>query len=100
MDCHRCKYIRYDGFRYGRCSHPGHQDVKFIPRKHREEGAARPYSKLICKEFCLRKRCANCSHWVRGEYYRDGQTPAKKGYCSLGIVDRNEDCPKWELRRR
>ena len=96
MDCHNCEYIRYDGHRYGRCAHPGHSDVKFVAKKDRPIDSKRPYCKLVCKEFCLRKRCSNCENWIRGEYFRDGETPARKGYCKFNIQERNGGCPKWE----
>lgn len=98
MDCHRCEYIRYDGSRYGRCAHPGHSDVKFVPKKNRPTDSKRPYSKLVCKEFKLKKRCSNCKNWIRGRYFADGETPAAKGKCKLRICERNGyDCPLWEL---
>ena len=98
MDCHRCKYLRYDGCRYGRCSHPGHQDVRFILKHNRGPNSKRPYSREVCKEFVLRRKCSNCINWVRGKYFADGMTPATKGRCKLMVCERNgEDCPLWEL---
>jgi len=97
MDCHRCIYIRYDGCRYGRCTHPGHLDVRLVPKGSRPKGHKRPYSRMICREFKLRKKCSNCKHWVRGEYFADGHTPAKKGKCSLRVIERGADCPLWKM---
>jgi len=95
MDCHRCKFLKYDGCRYGRCTHQCHPDVKFVPKSQRKEGSSRPYSREICKDFRLRKKCSNCKKWIRGEYFADGKTPAKKGRCSLRLIERGEDCPLW-----
>lgn len=98
MDCHRCVYLRYDGCPH--CVHPDHLDVK---RERRANGrvagdkAKRAYSKEWCADFKLRKRCSNCKHWRRGEYFGDGMTPARKGHCSLRIVLKDENCPLWEI---
>ena len=98
MDCHRCENIRYDGCPYGHCIHEGHRDVRFTKRR---DGEARPYNRQICPDFVMRKRCSNCTYWVRGKYYADGKTPASKGRCSLKIVERNvHDCPLWKIGRR
>ena len=97
MDCHRCCHIRYDGVKYGRCSHPDHLDVKFIPKSKRVERRFRPYNMQICKDFKLVRKCSNCKNWIRGEYYNDGVTPAKKGRCSLRCFERGADCPLWEI---
>lgn len=78
MDCHRCMNIRYDGASYGRCSLPGHRDVVL------KRGAG-GYNRQICPDFVLRKKCSNCRHWERGEYFADGKTPASKGSCRLRI---------------
>lgn len=98
MDCHRCMNLKYAGCSYGKCSHPGHSDVVFVPKAKREkEGTyVRPYSREICPDFRLRKRCANCKHWKRGEYFADGRTPAKKGRCSLRLIQCGADCPLWK----
>lgn len=96
MDCHRCEFIRYDGHRYGHCAHPGHSDVKFVMRKNRPADSKRPYSKLVCNEFRLRRRCSNCARWVRGKYFSDGETPSVKGHCSLGNAYSIDGCPDWE----
>lgn len=92
MDCHRCIHVRYDGCRYGRCSHPGHKDVKLS----KCQGGERKYNKQICPDFRLRKRCSNCRYWIRGRYFSDGATPAAKGKCSLRILREAEDCPMWK----
>lgn len=97
MDCHRCIFIKYNGCRYGRCTHPGHPDVKFVPKEQRSADISRPYSREICKDFCLRKKCSNCKKWIRGQYFADGKTPAVRGRCSLRLVERGEDCPQWEI---
>lgn len=91
MDCHRCEHIRYDGCRYGRCSHVGHSDVRIEPGKD----GKRPYNKMICPDFKLRRKCSNCKYWLRGRYFADGKTPATKGRCSLGILMSAEECPVW-----
>lgn len=93
MDCHRCVNIRYDGCRYGRCSHPGHKDVVLEIKK-----GARPYNKQICPDFEVRKRCSNCKYWARGKYFADGRTPAKKGRCSLDICNTGIPCRIWKLQ--
>jgi len=95
MDCHRCENLRYDGCPYGRCIHKGHQDV----RLQRKRGGVRPYNKQICPDFVLKKRCSNCRYWLRGEYFSDGKTPAKKGRCSLRCVERGKNCPLWKQGR-
>lgn len=100
MDCHKCKFIRYDGHRYGHCVHPGHSDVKLVMKKNRPTDAQRTYSKLVCKEFELRKRCSNCINWVRGKYFKDGETPMIKGHCKLRIIERHGDCPIWEKYKK
>lgn len=94
MDCHRCEFIRYDGCRYGRCSHAGHSDVRFV---RSGKGSARPYNMQICPDFRLRKRCSNCRYWKRGRYFADGNTPAEKGRCSLEIS--GGVCPLWKDRK-
>ena len=103
MDCHRCQNLRYDGSPYGRCIHRGHRDVVFSredARKRAKEGV-RVYNKQICPDFKLKRRCANCSHWKRGEYFADGITPARKGECLFGIVGRSgDDCPMWEQSKK
>lgn len=93
MDCHRCKHIRYDGCRYGRCSHRGHLDVVLSPGSD----GNRPYNRQICPDFDLRRRCSNCAHWIRGEYFADGMTPARKGMCDLGNDVSGRVCPEWKL---
>ena len=94
MDCHRCENIRYGGCPYGRCIHPGHQDVR-LSRK-RPEGSERPYNMQICPDFRMKKRCSNCKYWIRGAYYSDGVTPAKKGRCSLRCKEIGKECPLWK----
>lgn len=84
MDCHRCENLRYDGCPYGRCSHPGHSDVRLEIGQGREEGR-RPYNRQVCPDFRLKRRCSNCKYWERGRYFSDGKTPAAKGKCSLDI---------------
>ena len=97
MDCHRCKNIRYDGNPYGRCALPGHQDVVLRRRGRDEAGTQRPYNRQVCPDFVMRRRCSNCAYWSRGEYFRDGKTPSRKGKCSLRIVERDgHDCPLWK----
>ena len=97
MDCHRCQHLRYFGGACSRCTHRGHKDVVFS----RYEAKRKPYNRQICPDFKLKKRCANCTHWNRGEYFADGRTPAKKGKCMFGIVERNgEDCPMWEQNKK
>ena len=83
MDCHNCEYIRYDGHRYGHCAHPGHSDVKFVAKKNRPIDSKRPYCKLVCKEFRLRKRCPNCANWMRGEYLGMARPRHARGIASL-----------------
>lgn len=97
MDCHRCYYLRYDGCRYGRCTHPFHPDVRMVPKSQRKEGAPRPYNREICLEFKLVRKCSNCRHWIRGEYFADGRTPATKGHCALRCMERGAECPVWEI---
>lgn len=92
MDCHRCEYIRYDGCHYGRCSHVGHSDVVLLPGKD----GKRPYNKQICADFRLKKKCSNCRYWIRGEYFCDGKTPARKGRCSLDIFGTGSTCELWK----
>lgn len=92
MDCHRCIHISYSGCRYGRCSHPGHRNVVL----RRGEDGSRPYNRMICQDFEIRKRCSNCAFWVRGKYYADGNTPADKGGCSLRISRKADECPMWK----
>ena len=94
MDCHRCEHIRYDGCPYGRCSVPGRQDVRFERRKP-GDGRSRPYSRLICTDFRMKKRCSNCRYWKRGRYFSDGKTPAQKGKCSLEIRTEGSICKMW-----
>ena len=98
MDCHRCVHLKYSGCPYGRCTHPGHLDVVFVPKSKRsgEAEGKRPYSREICPDFKLRKKCSNCKHWKRGEYFADGMTPAKKGGCSLRLKECGPDCPLWK----
>lgn len=98
MDCHRCIYLRYDGCPYGRCSHSGHSDVRFSKEdlKKRASEGTRTYNKMICPDFKMKRRCSNCRYWVRGEYFADGKTPAKKGRCSLRVVVPGDKCPIWE----
>lgn len=97
MDCHRCEYIRYAGCRYGRCSHKGHVDVVLVAGRD----GKRPYNRQICPDFKLRKKCSNCIHWIRGEYFSDGITPAKKGRCKFGYSDKSgASCPYWKLSKR
>lgn len=98
MDCHRCIYLRYDGCSYGRCTHRGHSDVKFSKEglKKRVAEGKRTYNKQICPDFKMKKRCSNCKHWIRGEYFADGVTPARKGGCSLRIMVPCEQCPMWK----
>lgn len=97
MDCHRCENIRYDGNPYGHCIHRGHPDVVLKKGKGGSKSGSRPYNRQICPDFVIRKRCSNCAYWERGEYFRDGRTPASKGKCSLKIVERNgHDCPLWK----
>ncbi len=91
MDCHRCEHIRYDGCRYGRCSHVGHSDVRIEPGKD----GKRPYNKMICPDFKLRRKCSNCKYWLRGKYFADGKTPASKGRCSLNILTEGLCCKMW-----
>ena len=91
MDCHRCEHIRYDGCRYGRCSHVGHSDVRIEPGKD----GKRPYNKMICPDFKLRRKCSNCKYWLRGRYFADGKTPASKGRCSLKILTGGLCCKMW-----
>lgn len=97
MDCHRCYHLRYDGCRYGHCTHPYHQDVRLVPKSERKEGIPRPYNHDICREFKLRRKCSNCKHWIRGRYFADGRTPATKGHCAFKYVEMGEDCPKWAI---
>lgn len=97
MDCHRCVFLKYDGCRYGRCTHQAHLDVKFVLKSQRKNKGSRPYSREICKEFILKKKCSNCKKWIRGEYFADGKTPSKRGRCSLRLMERGEDCPLWEI---
>lgn len=92
MDCHRCENLRYSGCRYGRCSHPGHRDVVLRLDKSGE----RKYNRQICLDFALKKRCSNCRYWKRGRYFADGITPAKKGFCSLKILMKADECPMWK----
>ena len=92
MDCHRCENLQYGGCPYGRCVHPGHKDVKFF----RKKGAPRPYNKQICPDFRMKKRCSNCRYWERGEYFADGNTPAKKGRCSLRCQKEGKICRLWK----
>lgn len=96
MDCHRCEHLRYNGCRYGRCTHPGHRGVVLSKPKDRSE---RTYNKLICPDFVMRKRCSNCRYWARGEYFADGKTPAKKGHCSLKLLRDPSECPMWKAGR-
>ena len=91
MDCRRCENIRYDGCRYGRCSCSGHEDVRLSPGKD----GKRPYSRSICPDFVLKRRCSNCRYWIRGEYFADGRTPARKGRCSLDFVKAGSSCGLW-----
>lgn len=93
MDCHRCEHIRYDGCRYGRCSCPGHSDVRLVLDKSKDR--KRPYNKRICPDFRLRRKCSNCRYWIRGKYFSDGKTPAKKGRCSLDIKEQGP-CDIWK----
>jgi len=99
MDCHRCENLRYDGCHYGRCIHKGHGDVLLSRREARKraEAGQRDYNRQICPDFKLKKRCSNCKYWIRGAYFGDGKTPAKKGRCSLRIVLSCEYCPLWSL---
>lgn len=98
MDCHRCVYLKYDGCNYGRCTHSGHRDVRLsrAEARKRAESGKRDYNRQICTDFKLRRKCSNCKHWVRGCYYGDGKTPARKGRCSLRILERGADCPLWK----
>ena len=91
MDCHRCANLRYAGCRYGRCSHPGHQDVVLTLKK----GERSKYSRKICPDFVMKKLCSNCKYWIRGRYFADGITPATKGRCSLKILRSADECPMW-----
>ena len=92
MDCRRCIHIRYSGCRHGRCSHPGHKDVVLRP------GSG--YNTQICGDFVFRRRCSNCAHWLRGEYFGDGITPALGGGCSMGMApDEAGFCMKWKKNR-
>lgn len=92
MDCHRCEHITYAGCRYGRCSHPGHQDVVL----RLDKDGKRPYNKQICPDFMLRRKCSNCKYWKRGRYFVDGMTPATKGRCSLDILNTGgSPCSVW-----
>ena len=93
MDCRRCIYVAYNGCPH--CTHPGHRDV-VIPRRNGRSDGSRPYSREICKDFVLRRKCSNCLNWIRGEYFADGVTPATKGKCRLRCQERGEDCPLWE----
>ena len=98
MDCHNCEHLGYSGCPYGRCMHPGHQDVRFSradAKKRREEGN-RAYNRQICPDFSLKKRCSNCANWTRGHYFSDGMTPAAKGCCTLGREANGGSCPKWK----
>lgn len=102
MDCHSCQYIQYDGTPYGRCSHRGHKNVTFSLQdaKKRSKKGERIYNTQICPDFKRKRRCSNCSHWKRGEYFADGKTPARKGKCLFGIVGRNgDDCPMWDRNK-
>lgn len=98
MDCHRCIHIRYDGCKYGRCSHRGHGDVRLSieDAKRRAKDGRRDYNRQICPDFVMRRRCSNCKYWFRGRYFADGKTPAGKGRCSLGIDKCAEECPIWK----
>lgn len=96
MDCHRCEYIRYAGCRYGRCSHKGHVDVVLVAGRD----GKRPYNRQICPDFKLRKKCSNCIHWIRGEYFADGKTPARRGACELGKFASSGFCTDWKLSTR
>lgn len=95
MDCHRCEYLSYGGCPYGRCTHKGHKDVKFIRRKG-AKGSERPYNKQICLDFKLKRLCSNCRYWIRGEYFADGNTPSKKGRCSLRCQKDGKICRLWK----
>ena len=93
MDCRRCKHVRYDGCRHGRCSHSGHLGVVLSPGKD----GKRPYNRQICPDFEIRARCSNCIHWIRGEYFSDGMTPARKGRCDVGNDVSGGICPGWKI---
>lgn len=90
--------MRYDGCPYGRCIHRGHRDVRFRREDagSRTEDGKRPYNRQICPDFILKKRCSNCKYWIRGAYFSDGETPARKGRCSLRCAERGKDCPLWK----
>lgn len=99
MDCHRCENLRYGGCSGGRCVHPGHKDVKFVRRKagdNSPDRKERPYNKQICPDFKLKKLCSNCRYWERGEYFADGETPSRKGRCSLRCQKDGKVCRIWK----
>jgi hypothetical protein len=95
MDCHSCIYLGYEGRRLGKCTHPNHPDVEFVPRSKRRK---RPYNKDKCPDFVLFRRCANCKYWERGKYFADGKTPARKGRCSLSLPQTGRLCHMWKRR--
>ncbi len=89
MDCRNCIYIRYGGCSH--CSHPGHSGMSIVSCA----GRRKEYDRRICPDFTLRKRCSNCKYWKRGEYFMDGKTPSRKGYCSLGLSAGAGKCQIW-----
>lgn len=91
MDCHRCVYLRYGGCPH--CTHRGHRDVVL------RRGDERPYNRMLCKDFVMKKRCSNCKYWKRGRYFADGTTPAARGKCSLGLAEHALVCPMWAQGR-
>lgn len=97
MDCHRCIHIKYAGCRYGRCDCPGHSGIVLV----KSRSGRRSYNNLICPDFVMRRRCSNCVHWKRGEYFADNKTPATKGCCTLGnVISNGGPCPDWKQNKK